>query len=310
MLVNLRYIKDTTTVKKILSLWHFSPCLLPPSAKCTCLWILTHLDFQILLNFYSHLLKNFLNKTDDSHHHLDNTDTYSVELNGNEAENKIERKNSMKILDMKVDQHLTWEEHAVNVIMWYITITEISKNVEAYKLRKTLAEALILSEIDYGGVVYQNVPTFLIKGLQNVQMISPGYVLNRCAKECDVIKFGRLPIIERFEFNTTKLAFNALNRPERPDYLPLKFDKSNCRVTPRNSDDYRLPCITDKNTFKSDAYIYYNYLPLDLMKEINIINIYLLLKVFSLILHLQGFRSFFLSNSNKRNVCATAPIFF
>ena len=166
---------------------------------------------------------------------------------------------------------------------------------------------MILSEIDYGGVVYQNVPTFLIKGLQNVQMISPGYVLNRCAKECDVIKFGRLPIIERFEFNTTKLAFNALNRP---DYLPLKFDKSNCRVTPRNSDDYRLPCITDKNTFKSDAYIYYNYLPLDLMKEINIINIYLLLKVFSLILHLQGFRSFFLSNSNKRNVCATAPIFF
>ena len=169
---------------------------------------------------------------------------------------------------------------------------------------------MILSEIDCGGVVYQNVPTFLIKGLQKVQMISPGYVLNRYAKECDVIKFGRLPIIERFEFNTAKLAFNALNRPECPDYLPLKFKKSNCRVTPRNSDDYRLPCIIDKNTFKSDAYIYFNYLPLDLIKAISIINIYLLLKVFSLILHLQGFRNFFLSNSNKRNVYATLSILF
>ena len=41
------------------------------------------------------------------YHHLDNTDTYSVELNGNEAENGIERYNSMKILGIKVDQHLT-----------------------------------------------------------------------------------------------------------------------------------------------------------------------------------------------------------
>ena len=39
--------------------------------------------------------------------HLDNADTNSVVLNGNEAENRIERKDSMKIRGMKVDQHLT-----------------------------------------------------------------------------------------------------------------------------------------------------------------------------------------------------------
>ena len=38
------------------------------------------------------------------HHDLDNADTYSVVLNGSEAENKVERKDSMKILDMTVDQ--------------------------------------------------------------------------------------------------------------------------------------------------------------------------------------------------------------
>ena len=113
------------------------------------------------------------------------------------------------------------------------------KRCTPYKLRKTLAEALILSKIDCGGAVYQNVPKFLIKRLQKVQTISSGYVLNLYAKECDVIKLGWLPIIERFEFNTTKLTFKALHCPEWPDYLPLKFRKSNYRVALRNSGDYK-----------------------------------------------------------------------
>ena len=41
-------------------------------------------------------------------------------------------------------------------------------------------------------------------------------------------------MIERFEFNATKLAFKALHCPEWPDYLPLKFHKSNYSVTLRN----------------------------------------------------------------------------
>ena len=43
---------------------------------------------------------------------------------------------------------------------------KLLKRYIPYKLRKTLAEALILSKIDYGRVVYQNVPKFLIKRLQ------------------------------------------------------------------------------------------------------------------------------------------------
>ena len=58
----------------------------------------------------------FSTKQMSRYHHLDNADTYSVVFNGNEAKNKIEKKDSMKILGMKVDQHLTWEEHVANVI--------------------------------------------------------------------------------------------------------------------------------------------------------------------------------------------------
>ena len=52
-------------------------------------------------------------------------------------------------------------------------------------------------------------------------------------------------------------------------FLPLKFNKSNHRDALRNSDDYKLPFIKDKNTFKSDAYRCFNDLSLDLRKEIN-----------------------------------------
>ena len=52
---------------------------------------------------------------------------------------------------------------------------KLLKRYNPYKLRKTLAEALILSKIDYGSVVYQNVPKFLIKRLKKVQTISARY---------------------------------------------------------------------------------------------------------------------------------------
>ena len=41
------------------------------------------------------------------------------------------------------------------------------------------------------------------------------------------------------------------------------------RFTLRNCDDYKLPCVKDKNTFKFDSYQCFNDLPLDLRKGIN-----------------------------------------
>ena len=125
------------------------------------------------------------------YHHLDNADTYSVVLNGSEAENRIERKDSMKIVGMKVDQHLKWEEHVANVIKSShdtLRSPRLSKRFTPYKLRKRLAAALILSKIDYDNAVYYNVRKFQTKRLQKVQTISARYVLNLYAKECDVIK--------------------------------------------------------------------------------------------------------------------------
>ena len=70
----------------------------------------------------------------------------------------------------------------------------------------------------------------------------------------------------RFKFNTTKLVFKALHCPEWLNYLPLKFYKSNYKVALRYSDDYKLPYVKDKRTFKYDVYRCFDDLPVDLRK--------------------------------------------
>ena len=107
----------------------------------------------------------FSTKQMNRYHHLDNADTYSVVFNGNEAKNKSERKDSMKILGMKVDQHLA---NVIKSSCDTLRSLKLLKRYTPYKLRKTSAEALILSKIDSGSVVYQNVSKFLIKRLQKV----------------------------------------------------------------------------------------------------------------------------------------------
>ena len=89
----------------------------------------------------------FSTKQMSRYHHLDNADTYSVVFNGNEAKNKIERKDSMKILGMKVDQHRTWEEHVVNVIKSSYDTLRSLKLLKRYKLRKIQAKKNISRSI-------------------------------------------------------------------------------------------------------------------------------------------------------------------
>ena len=76
-----------------------------------------------------------------------------------EMKQKTKWKDSMDIL---------WEEH-VNVIKSLYDTLRLLRKYTTFNLRKT-AETLILSKIDYGSVAYQNVPKFLIKRLQKVDL--------------------------------------------------------------------------------------------------------------------------------------------
>ena len=176
----------------------------------------------------------------------------------------------MRILGTKVDKLLTREEHIADVIKASYDTFRSLKFLKRYtpcKLRKTLAEVLMFSEIDNGSAVYQNVPKFPVKRLLKVQMISAGYVLNSDARECDVIKLGWLLIIERFEFNTTKFSKHYTVRNGYVIYLWIFKNQ----ITELHLEIVMItnyPELKTK-TFKSDVYRYFNDLPLDPRKEVN-----------------------------------------
>ena len=90
----------------------------------------------------------------------------------------------------------------------------------------------------------------------------------------------------------------------------MKFHKSNYRVTLRNSDDYKLPYVKDKNTFKSDAYRFFNDLPLDLRKEINNNKFISGTKSFFIKKALEGFRSFYFFLIKIKESCVSLHTYF
>ena len=76
--------------------------------------------------------------------------------------------------------------------------------------KKTLAEALILSKINYCNVVYGQLPKYLINRLQQLQNTTAGYVYGWYAKMLDVINLNWIPIEENIEMKNVKLAHKSL----------------------------------------------------------------------------------------------------
>ena len=113
------------------------------------------------------------------------------------------------------------------------------------KVRKILAEALILSKINYCNMVYGQLPKYLINRFQRVQNTTAGYVYGQYAKTLDVINLNWPPIEENIEMNTVKLAHKSLNNELWPNYLKLALieRKRNLRSSDlgpiiKQADDY------------------------------------------------------------------------
>lgn len=90
------------------------------------------------------------------------------------------------------------------------------------KVRKSLAEALVLSKLNYYNVVYAQMPMYLINRLQRIQNTTAGYVFGPYATMHDVIILLWLPIKEDIEFSTTKLVNQSLHSELWLKYLSVK----------------------------------------------------------------------------------------
>ena len=94
----------------------------------------------------------------------------------------IQQKANVKLLGVIFDQHLTWIDQINNIIRSTHGTLRVLRKFSRFtpmKVRKTLAEALILSKINYCNVVFGQLSKYLINRLQRVQNTTAGYVYGR-----------------------------------------------------------------------------------------------------------------------------------
>ena len=134
------------------------------------------------------------------------------------------------------------------------------KRFAPQKTRKHLAEALIISKIDYGNISYSNASQNSMIRLQKLLKVTYSFVNVCYSNSLDVILLGWLPINERIDFCIIKLPRKALYVASFPSYLKLSFKKlSRCL---RNKDGFLINNYdNNSNTFIAKARTLFNNLP-------------------------------------------------
>ena len=110
--------------------------------------------------------------------------------------------------------NLTWNNHIKKATTKaYGTLKSLSliKRYLPYRLRRQLAEALVLSKLDYGNAVFSNAPAYLFNQLQKVQNAAASFVRKSYSRRSDVIDMKWLPVKERSEYAMSKLAWKSVN---------------------------------------------------------------------------------------------------
>jgi hypothetical protein len=179
---------------------------------------------------------------------------------------QIKQTSEFKLLGVTFREDLRWNSHInKSTSSAFGTLKTLAhlKRFISFKLRKQLAESLVLSKLDYGNAIYHGAPTYLMNQLQKVQNATASFVRSRYSKINDVVELKWLPIKERAEFSVSKLAWRSINSTEWPKFLPMQQAKELTRPS-RNqqSDGVKIACtINVSNTFEYEASKIFNSLP-------------------------------------------------
>ena len=140
-----------------------------------------------------------------------------------------------------------------------LRVLKTFKRFAPFTKRKCLTESFVLSRINYCNVVYDQMPTYLVKRLQRVQVCTAGYVLGRYANAVDVVNLNWLPILEGIEYNISKLTYQRLNDENWPSYLLLEIVTQKRTLHSHNSVDHGK-----KHTFQDQAKKAFNKLAINI----------------------------------------------
>ena len=167
---------------------------------------------------------------------------------------------------MLFQQNLTWNNHIAQVLTsCYGSIAMLKKlrRFTPYNIRKQLAEALILSKLDYCNVLYHGMPDYLIRRLQKVENAAAGFVQGRYANAENVLALNWLPVKERIEFNIAKLTYKAIYHKNWPSYLSVR-EVRQVRVLRSSNDGKKLEIPKINDTFEHSAALIFNSFPQDI----------------------------------------------
>ncbi|XP_057310275.1 uncharacterized protein LOC130648252 [Hydractinia symbiolongicarpus] len=200
---------------------------------------------------------------------LNFSNLFKFDSNGAE----IERVSSLKILGITFDEQMTWSTHVNNIIRSsYATISTLKrlKRLAPFHVRKNLAEALILSKIDYGNLVYNNIPQYQMKRLQRVLNVAASFVLQRYASTNDVLVILKwLPVQERVNLSILKLAHKVLYDECSPEYLTLRWYKNGRSLRSDAENKNKLQSDTFRKTFMDCSSALFNDLPGNIRSVVN-----------------------------------------
>jgi len=141
------------------------------------------------------------------------------------GDTSLKRISCRKLLGIYMDQHLTWKTHVDHVLSSsYRTLSVLRrlKNLAPFRVRKHLAESLVLSKVNYACSVFHPLQAFQMKRLQRIQNACAGFVIRRFAGLEDVAKLNWFPVKTNVELEILKLAHKSLYDEAFPEYLKLK----------------------------------------------------------------------------------------
>ena len=117
-------------------------------------------------------------------HNLDNLELYTIKS----RDTIIEKAVTWKVLRIKFHQNSSWkDEITILITEGTLKTRKKIKLLTPFDVRKTLAESIILSRINYGIVLYKSSPVYLIKRIQRLQNAAVVHVLMDYSNEKYVI---------------------------------------------------------------------------------------------------------------------------
>ena len=119
---------------------------------------------------------------------------------------------------MHLNENLKWDEHVNELSIscdGVLRTLRKLKNFTNFKLRKQLAESLILYKLDYCQIIFNPISEYLVLMLQRVIIIK--YV----RETKDLVKIGWLPVKGRRQWNLLKATHQALYSDKWPTHTSL-----------------------------------------------------------------------------------------